>query len=186
MAFGEKERFMSEVNQRDPSEINPATGASDETVLHNLTVFETLSMMGQGYTLAELKGVKPEQMEALYAIALNNYKAENYEDALPLFQMLSIYAATESKYLMGLAACEQELGKYEMAAETFANAAIMSGLKDPQPMYFAALNLLKQQRKDDAITTLEVVDIMGRPDHPEDEVYKTKALNLLKLLKGEN
>lgn len=176
---------MSQVDKQEPSAVNPETGKSNEQVLHNLTVLETLAMMGQGYTLAEIKGVKPEQMEALYAIALNHYNAENYEDALPLFQMLSIYAATEPKYLMGLASCQQELGKYEMAAETFANAALMTSLTDPQPMYFAAINLLKQQRKDDAITTLETIAVMGRSDHPEDEVYRTKAVNLLKLLKGE-
>lgn len=170
----------------EENKINPETGLSDDQVLHNLTMAEALAMLNKGMSLAELKGVSEEQLEALYAIALQHYNAENYDDAIPLFKMLALYNSNEPKYFMGLAACHQELGNYELAVETYGSAALMCALTDPRPFYFAALCLLKLQRKDDAITTLESLAITASTEHPDAQEYIDKAAKLLQMLKATN
>lgn len=135
-----------------------------------------------GYTVADLVGITPEQMEALYSLAYQNYVTRNFEDALKVFKVLVLYDQGERKYTMGLAATYQELGEYEKAANVYSIACVQSGLIDPEPMYFAAICMLKAGKRDDAIVALKSMDVMGRKDNANDVKFKNKGLNLLKVI----
>ncbi|MBU3826310.1 MAG: hypothetical protein IAA31_02300 [Candidatus Anaerobiospirillum merdipullorum] len=52
-------------------------------------------------------------------------------------------------------------------------------------MYFAAICLLKQGKRDEAISALESIELMGREGEPNDQVYKNKAAELLKVIKAD-
>ncbi len=137
-----------------------------------------------GYTLADLMNIPEENMEALYSLAYQNFTAKNYKDAIAVFKVLVLYDQTEKKYTMGLAASYQQSGEFQQAADAYSMACVQSGLKDPEPMYFASVCLLKLGKKDEAVASLESMEFMGREDHPEDEKFKAKGLNLLNVIKN--
>lgn len=143
---------------------------------------DILKAFEEGYTLADVANITADQMEALYALAYQNYGSGNFEQAKNIFKLLCMYDATCFKYYMGLAASQQSLGDYENAAQVYAAACVMTGLLDPQPMYFAAICLLKCNKKEDAIHTLEGIAALGREGNVEDQKFKLKAANLCKVL----
>ncbi|MBO8416307.1 MAG: SycD/LcrH family type III secretion system chaperone [Proteobacteria bacterium] len=151
-----------------------------------VSVLEALSLLGEGYSLADLAGVKPEQMEALYALAYQYYNAENFEDAANIFKALCLYDPSDERFFMGLAACQQSLKQYKIAADTYSVCSVLSGLKDPKPMYFAALCLLKDGRRDEAVVALKSLEIMGRDGEfaDEDHNYMNKGAQLLQVLES--
>lgn len=143
-----------------------------------------VEFIGKGYTIADLMQISPDRMEALYSLAYQNYVTKNYEDALKVFKVLVLYDQSEQKYTMGLAATEQDMGDYVKAANTYSLACLQTGLKDPEPMYFAAICLLKAGQKEDAIVALKSLETMGREGNANDEKFKLKGLNLLKVMEN--
>ncbi len=149
-----------------------------------ISMLECLAMLNNGYSFADMQGITPEQMETVYALAYQYYNAQNYEQAVKLFNGLCLFDPSEQKYFTGLAACEQALKNYEHAANLYSVSAVLSGLKDPEPMYYAAVCLLKAGRRDDAITTLKSLSEMGREgkDKEHDQSFMQKGQELLKVL----
>jgi type III secretion system low calcium response chaperone LcrH/SycD len=155
------------------------TDASAEDFVKHFAEF-----IEKGYTIADLMHISPDRMEALYSLAYQNYVTKNYEDALKVFKVLVLYDQSEQKYTMGLAATEQDMGDYVKAANTYSLACLQTGLKDPEPMYFAAICLLKAGQKEDAVVALKSLETMGREGNANDEKFKLKGLNLLKVMEN--
>lgn len=163
------------------SDISMATAAgADKDALEFIKKYA--SLIESGYTIADLMGITEDQMEALYSVAYQNFVTKNYEDAAKVFKVLVLYDQTEQKYTMGLAATLQELGQYEKAADIYATACVQSGLKDPEPMYFSGICLLKAGKRSEAIAAFQSLDSMGRDGNTNDERFKTKGKNLLKVI----
>ncbi len=148
-----------------------------------IPLIEAATLLARGYSLSELKGVDKEHLDALYALAYQHYNADSYQDAANIFKVLCLCDPANEDYAMGLASCEQGLKHYDRAAELYALACTISGLTDPKPMYFAAICLLKQSKREDALAALESIEVMGRENSAEDQVFKNKASELLKVLK---
>lgn len=148
-------------------------------------VMNFTKLIEEGYTLADLANISPEQMECLYSVAYQNYVTNNYEKGAEIFKLLATFDQSNPKYYMGLAACQQSLEQFEKAADTYSAACVLTGLQDPEPMYFAAICFLKLGRREDAITSLESIEIMGREGNTDDLKFKAKASNLLSVLKGD-
>ncbi len=163
---------------------NNGTTMTSEEIDFNASEFikKYAELIASGYTIADLMNIDSEKMEALYSLAYQNYVTRNFDDALKVFRVLVLYDQTEMKYTMGLAATYQELGEYQKAADVYAAAAVQSGLVDPEPMYFAAICLLKAGRRADAVFSLKSLASMGREGNPSDEKFKTKGQNLLKVI----
>ncbi len=153
-----------------------------------VSVLEAVALLGKGYTLADLAGITPEQLDVLYAVAYQYYVAKNYKDALSIFRALCLYDAGEQKYFMGLAGCQQGLKKYNEAADSYSMCCVLSGLKDPKPMYYAAVCLLKADRRDDAVVALRSLEIMGRDGKykEQDDAFIAKGRDLYEILTKEN
>lgn len=148
-----------------------------------IPLMEVAALLTRGYSLAELKGIDKQHLDALYALAYQHYNADNYQDASNIFKVLCLCEPANEDYAFGLASCEQGLKHYDQAAELYAMACTISGLTDPKPMYFAAICLLKQGKQEGALAALESIEVMGREGETEDVLYKTKATELLKVLK---
>ena len=155
----------------------------DDNKKIEITLLEAATLLCKGRSLADLSNIDNEHMEALYALGYQHYNAQNYTDALNIFKALCVYDSTQSKYFMGMGATLQELSQYKLAAETYAMACAVDGLIDPEPMYFAAVCLLKCNEKENAIAALESTSIMGRNDNKKDSVFKEKCKNLLVAIK---
>ncbi len=147
---------------------------------------KAVSLLAKGATLGDLVGLDSDKLEVLYAYGYNLYSSGQYADAEKIFRALVVYDGTVSKYWIGLAACEENLKKFDAAAELYSLGATMGGLQDPEPMYYAALCRLKADQKETAIAALEVIDLMGKKNSPHDLQFKAKAKALLQTLKKVN
>lgn len=151
-------------------------------------MIEALALLNKGYTIADLKGVTPEQMEALYALGYQYYNSDDYENAGNIFKALCLFDPSDERYAMGYAACLQELKEYRRAADMYSLCCVLSGLKDPKPMYYAALCLLKAGERDNAVVALQSLEVMGREgkDAAQDQAFKEKGAQLLKVLSHDD
>ena len=148
-------------------------------------VEDFVALLKSGGAIADVAGITDEQLESLYALAYQNYAVKSYLDAKNIFRALCLYDHTQQRFYMGLAASQQGLGEYADAAQSYSFACFISGLKDPKPMYYSAICLLKSGKKDDAIAALESIEIMGRDENSEDRKFKQQALSLKNILKDQ-
>lgn len=156
---------------------------NDPSKTGELTVAQGMELLNKGATIGELIGMDSKRTEILYALAYQLYNAGNYKDAETVFRALCVYDGAQVKFWMGMGGCLQNQGKYDEAAKIYAMGATMSGLQDPEPMYYAAQCFLKDKRRDDAMQVLEYCEIMGRKGNAHDDEFKERAANLLNLLK---
>ena len=149
---------------------------------HQFTATELVALFGQGCSVADLAGVDKKHLEALYALAYQLYQSKNFDDAASIFRALCLYDYNEIKYFMGLGGCEQALGNYKKAADIYSLASVVSDLVDPEPMYYAAVCLLKAGEKENAVAALESLSIMGKEGDAKDDTFKNKGAALLKIV----
>ena len=150
-----------------------------------LTKTEMMALFGQGCSVADLAGIDKKHLEALYTLGYQLYQAQNFNDAASIFRALCLYDYSTTKYFMGLGGCEQALGHFKKASDIYSLASVISGLTDPEPMYYAAICLLKAGEKDNAITALESLSIMGDSANEKDMLFKNKGADLLKLISSK-
>lgn len=87
---------------------------------------ETLEALMSGQvSVAELRGLSEENMEAVYGIAYTLYTNGKYEQAAKVFQFLCIYDHLEGKYPLGWGAGLFMQGDYAQALQAFAQAAVL-------------------------------------------------------------
>lgn len=149
-----------------------------------LTVEQVAELIANGASIGSLIGMDEERLEILYAVAYSLYNSEKYDEAVKVFRALCVYDGTQVRFWIGLGGCLQQLGNLEDAAEVYAMGATMSGLKDPEPMFYAAQCFLKLKRREDAINTLRFIDIMGREGDMHDTEFKNKAKSLIEVLEN--
>ncbi|WP_226648335.1 SycD/LcrH family type III secretion system chaperone [Microbulbifer variabilis] len=107
------------------------------SLLDEISAKDWNNFLEQGGTLADLLDMTPEELKTIYALAYQKYQNCNYQEALPLFQLLCQCNHMESKYLLGLGATRQALSQFELAAEAYSLAAIVDPF-DPRPSFHAA------------------------------------------------
>ena len=126
-------------------------------------------------SLAEKRGVKPSQLEALYALASELYNAECFNKAADLFRLCCFYQHDDAKSWMGLGGAHQHLANHEAALAAF----IMASLYDPQspePRLYAAHSLIDLENLPLALESAQIaVRLCGR-DHNHDATRKNGIL----------
>ena len=93
-----------------------------------------LKEIGEGATLRALRGISDEEMEAIYAMGVNFYKAGNYEDAEKVFKFLTMYDHLNSRYWTAMGSLRQVQRKFAEAIEAYKFASFLD-LENPKPMY---------------------------------------------------
>ena len=94
-----------------------------------------------------------QQISSLYAMGYHFYRNGKYEDAKPIFRLLSTVQADDRKHWLGLAGCYQMLKEYKAAIECYSVAAIQNP-NDPYPHWHAAECFYRSNHKEKAFTTL--------------------------------
>ncbi|MBQ9275275.1 MAG: SycD/LcrH family type III secretion system chaperone [Succinivibrio sp.] len=145
---------------------------------------EIIDLVANGVSVAQMVGLSDEKLELLYALAYTQYQAGNYSDSENIFRVLCLYDGTQERFWMGLAGSLQHEERFAEAAEIYSMACTMTGLTDPEPMYYAARCLLKDGRSDDAINALDFIDIMGREGNAKDLEIKKNAKALIETLRS--
>ena len=79
-----------------------------------------LSMLGDlrtGTTLARMKKIDRQMLDAIYYMAFTNYNAGRLREAESLFMFLCMHDHRDPRFLTGLGSCRCEQGNYEFAIE---------------------------------------------------------------------
>lgn len=135
-----------------------------------------------GVSVAEAVNMSKDDLENLYALAYSLYTSANYKDAETVFQALCVYDTREYRFWMGLAGCRQALEKYKTAVDAYQMAALAASLNNPEPFFYAAKCLLKQNMKEEAIAVIQALFTMGEKSDPKVAKYHAKGQALLELL----
>ncbi|WP_461534526.1 SycD/LcrH family type III secretion system chaperone [Spongorhabdus nitratireducens] len=89
----------------------------------------------QGGTFKDFQQISDEAMDATFVMAHGHFSNERYEEAAKAFQYLCFHDHWNPRYFVGLAACQQMLGLFGQAIETYAYAHRVKP-DDPGPLYF--------------------------------------------------
>ena len=135
-----------------------------------------------GVTVGEALNMSKDDLENLYALGYSLYTSANYKDAETVFQMLCVYTTKEYRFWMGLAGCRQALEKYQSAIDAYQMAALSASMNNPEPFFYAAKCLLKQNMKEEAIAVIQALFMMGDKSDPKVAKCHAKARALLDLL----
>jgi len=136
--------------------------------------------MKEGGVLRDVRGITKEQMEAIYSVAFNLYRAGKYEDAEKVFKFLCFFDHLEKKFWMGFGAAQQAQKKYETAINAYAYAAVLD-VKDPRaPLQAADCHIALGNTAQAESALHAVIEFSG--DQPEMASFKERAKTLLSLI----
>jgi type III secretion system low calcium response chaperone LcrH/SycD len=138
-------------------------------------------LVKDGGVLRDLRGITKEQMEAIYSVAYNLYRAGKHEEAEKVFRFLCFFDHLEKKFWMGLGASQQALKKYGPAIDAYSYASILD-IHDPRPPLQAAdcyIAMGNQEKAESALTA--AIEFSG--SQPQMKAFKERATTLLNLLK---
>jgi len=148
-----------------------------------MSVVDWQKLLEQGLTtIAESKGISDEELESVYALALDFYKTGRYKDAETLFRFLTIYSHTERKFWMGLGAVCQVQRRFDEALKIYAHITMLLDTKWVKPSYYAAECLLAKGDKEHALSAIEHVREFADKTTEEGRKYLGMAEELAKKL----
>ena len=137
-----------------------------------------------GSTIKELKGIKNEELEAVYSLAFNFYRSGKYDEAGKLFDFLALFDHLNQKFWMGVGAVRQVKKDYAGAVQAYGYASFLD-LKNPKPQIHAAECFLAMGDKRNAASSLEALDKFCPKDTELGREYRAKAAELRKLVGEE-
>lgn len=129
-----------------------------------------------------IHGFQEEEAEHLYALAYEQYTAENLEDACKVFQFLCTLKPREGRFWMGYGGCLQGTGRYRDAMTAYRMAAMDHTFGMPLPFLHIATCFVLLQQMDRAGAVLQYLLHMGAPATPTDMACHEKARHMLRLL----
>lgn len=128
--------------------------------------------------LHELKGIRLEELEAVYALAFDYYQTGRYEDAETLFRFLTMFDHLNVKYWMGYAAVEQVLKHYDKAISAYAYVCVTLDLHNVKAAYYAAECYLAKGDRANARSSLEFVNEFADVKTEMGRTFRAKAKQL--------
>ena len=142
------------------------------------------SLIKDGSTLKQLKGVSNEELEAVYSLAFGYYRTGKYDEALKLFQFLVLFDHLNAKFWMGLGAVQQVLKDYQNAVVSYGYCSFLK-LDNPKPQLHAAECFLAMGDKRNAASSLEALNEYCPKDTDIGREYRAKAAKLRDLVGEE-
>jgi type III secretion system low calcium response chaperone LcrH/SycD len=137
----------------------------------------------KGTPLFKIQKIPQESMDTIGNLAFQSYSSGDYDKALQLYRLLSLYDHTNSKNFLGVGICMQKAENYEDAVNSYLIATKLN--RDSYSAFFNISQCLLALGKNKLATGAleEVIRIgKGKPDVKKSKTYK-KAEQLLKGLK---
>ena len=143
-----------------------------------------VSMVEKGLTtVAELRGISTDELEAVYALAYDYYRVGNYDSAETLFRFLTVMDHFNEKYWMGMAAVYQVQKRFKEALRIYAFVAVTLNVKNVNASYYAAECYLATGDVTNATSALEHVKTYADAKTEEGREMLAKAAKLEKVVK---
>lgn len=128
-----------------------------------------LKCLDSGMSVATVTGIDEEELEALYAVALNFYEQSQYTKAFDLFMHLVMNKHTDGRFWLGLGGTCQRSGNHQAAIHAYTSGALVD-MTNPLyafhacECYIAMKNWDKATEAAVAVETLAELEIDGA-DH---------------------
>jgi len=142
------------------------------------------SMLSDGVTLREAKGITDEELETVYAMGVDYYKAGNYVEARKIFRFLAIMHHTSSRFWTALGSVDQATKKYDNAIKAYQVAAFFD-LHYPNPQYNAAVCFRAKGDLVNARRALRSLEMFAPKDTEAGRAYLAKGRALMEKLESE-
>ncbi len=110
---------------------------------------EVFTAIADFTTVRELKGISDKEIESIYAMGVDFYRAGNYADAEKIFRFLTVFEHTSSKYWTAMGSVQQVQGRLAEAIKAYQMATFFD-LHNPKPMFYAAECFVKAGDFDNA------------------------------------
>ena len=133
----------------------------------------TSKMMKQGLSPKDAMGLSSQMLEGIYAQAYRLYNTGKYLEASHLFRTLIVMDPTQSKYLVGLAACFHMLKEYKNAIYTYTMSSIIDS-DSPIPHYHSSDCFIQMKDYMSAVVSLKLA-IKYAGERPEYGKLKERA-----------
>lgn len=147
------------------------------------TVAAIFDAIQNGANLADYCNITQDQLENLYAMGFNLYTVGNYQDALTVFEALTLYNNLDIRFWMGLGGARQGLGDYEGAVDAYSMGATIEAFNNPEPFLYCARCFIKLGKREEALTTLEGLIDLVDPENPKHLECKSVAEALIELIR---
>ncbi len=136
---------------------------------------------GSMTTMAELRGITPSELEAVYSVGYNYYRTGRIEEADKLFKFLCMFDHLNQKYWVGMGAVKQVQKDYRTAIACYGYAMFLD-TENPKPMFHAAECYLATGDKESAREALASL-LKNCPTTTENgRAYRAKALALQNII----
>jgi type III secretion system low calcium response chaperone LcrH/SycD len=151
---------------------------------HGETINTAIKTVTRSSTVGrDALGLTDAMIEGIYGQAYRLYNTGKYTDANQLFRLLIMINPTESKYVMGLAACFHMQKQYKSAADTYAIVNVIDP-NNPIPFYHASDCYLQMGDPVSALIALEMA-VKRAGERPEYKTLKDRAIMTMEGLKKE-
>ena len=129
--------------------------------------------VSEGSILTMLKNISEDESKKIYSVACDLYKADKYQDAERLFQVLCILNHYDTRLFLALGACRQHQAHYHQALETYSYASLMSP-SDPRFLLHAGECLLHMKEFSTAKQAFTCAELLAKTQ-PGYEALAEKA-----------
>jgi type III secretion system low calcium response chaperone LcrH/SycD len=136
-----------------------------------------------GFNIKILAGIPDSKVSTLYAQAYQLYNTGKYRDAIEIFRILILLDSTESKFMMGIAACLHMMKEYNAALEAYTLVTFLDP-DNPVPFFHASDCALQLKDKLGAMVALQMA-LKKAQNKPEFKTLKERAEITLEALKKE-
>lgn len=141
-------------------------------------MLELIEGIKKGYTLGELQGYSPEEIEVIYSLGYSSYQAGRFDEAEKIFRFACMFAHLEPKYYLALGGALAAQRKYAEAIPTYAYV-LMLELNNVEAYACIADCYLALGNAEEARNALD--EIVARADVKTAEGREAKARALAKL-----
>lgn len=96
-----------------------------------------------------------KELNYMYNLAAKKCQVGDYNNALNIFQFLTIYDTGNVFYTKAAAGCMQSLEKYQEAYDLYQTAFMLDSKNNPDCLFYMAYCAIKQNNYTDAVSLLE-------------------------------
>lgn len=153
---------------------------SDEDMMNRMK--EVLDLLSKGYTFGEINGFTEEEIESIYSIGYTCYQTGKYDEAENVFRFLCAYDHLQTKYSLALGGALQAQRKFAEAAAIYANILLLD-FYETRAYYHIAECQLALGDRDEALSTLEALVKVAKPEDATAREYRAKAEETIGRLK---
>lgn len=133
-------------------------------------------VLKEGYTLNQLRGITPDELEAIYSVGFNFYQTGKFAEAEKIFRFLVLLNHLDSKYWTALGAVLQVQKNFDKAIEAYGMATFLD-IHNSKSQYFAAECHLLQGNAEKALSALTALETYATSSPTSQEfLAKGKAL----------